>query len=67
MPIVIEKEGLAGEIYMPYWNLSKTSRLTTVDKKREWVDNMMPPGARTKFEIFKDTELGGHINHEFMR
>lgn len=62
-PIVIEKEGLAGEIYMPYWNLSKTSRLTTLDEKRWWVDNMMLSGARIKFEIFKDTELGGHINH----
>lgn len=34
-PIMVEKEWLANEVYIPYWNLSKTSRLTSVDEKRE--------------------------------
>lgn len=63
MPRVVEKEGQEESVYIPYWNVRKTSRLTTVDENSEWVDNMMPLGARTKFEIFKETELGSRLDH----
>lgn len=36
-------------VYVPCWNISKVSRLTAVGEKNEWVDNIMPPGARTKY------------------
>lgn len=63
MPRVVEKEGQEKGVYILYWNVRKTSRLTTVDEKSEWVDNMMPWGARTKFEIFKKMELGSRLDH----
>lgn len=61
--IEVEKFGRPGEVYIPYWNLSKTSRLISVEEKREWVESMMPLGARTKFDMFKETELGSRTDH----
>lgn len=63
MPRVVEKERQEKGVYIPYWNVRKTSRLTTVDEKSEWVDNMLRSGARTKFEIFKKMELGSRLDH----
>lgn len=48
---------------MPCQNISKVSRLTSVEEKNEWVENIMPPGARTKFEVYKDVELGSQLDH----
>lgn len=59
----MEKEGALEAVYMPYWNVGKMSRLISVDEKKKWVDNIMPPGAKTKFEIYKGTELGDRIYH----
>lgn len=34
-----------------------------IDEKKEWVDNIMPPAARTKFEVYKEMELGSRLDH----
>lgn len=44
------------KVYTPCWNVRKSSQLTSVDEKKEWVENILPPGARTKFEIYKADE-----------
>lgn len=61
--IEVEKYGIPDGVYISYWNLSKVSRLIYVDEKRQWVKKMMPLGVRTKFEIFKETNLGRKIDH----
>lgn len=38
------------------------SKLISIDEKRECVENMMPPGAGTKFDMFKETELESRID-----
>lgn len=50
-------------VYVPCWNVSKVYRLTSLDEKNEWVENLIPPGARTKFEIYKDVELNSRLDH----
>lgn len=52
-----------GAVYTPYWNMDKHSRLTIVEERGEWVDNLLPPGAKTKFEVYKEEELGSRIDH----
>lgn len=41
----------------------KNSRLTLMDEKKEWAENILSPGARTKFEIYKGKEPGSRIYH----
>lgn len=60
---VIEREGAAEAVYTLYWNVGKMSRLISVDETKEWVNNILPPGTKTKFEIYKDADLGGRIDH----
>lgn len=52
--IAVERYNLPNEVYILWWNLSKTSRLTSLEERKEWLDNMMAPGARTKFETYKE-------------
>lgn len=39
------------------------SRLISVDETKEWVNNILPPGAKNKFEIYKGADLGARIDH----
>lgn len=48
--IEVEDDGPPEDVYVPCWNLSKLTRLILLNEKREWVENIMPPGARVKFE-----------------
>lgn len=45
----VEKCGLPDDVYIPCWNLSKMSRLISLEEQREWTDNLMPPGASNNF------------------
>lgn len=58
-----KKSEMRGVVYTPYSNVDKHSRLTSMDERRDWVDNLLPPGAKTKFEVYKGEELGGRIDH----
>lgn len=46
-----EKGEVAKGVYVPCWNIGKHSRLMSKNEKKKRVDNILPPGARTKFEI----------------
>lgn len=50
-------------MYTPCWNVEKNSRLPSMDKKKEWVENILQLGARTKFEIYKGEKLGNRIDN----
>lgn len=58
-----EKGKMGGEVYTPCWNVGKNSWLTSMDEKKEWADNILPPSAKIKFEIYKGEELGNRIDH----
>lgn len=58
-----EKSEMRGVLYTPYWNVDKHSRLSSMDERRDWVDNLLPPGAKTKFEVYKGKELRGRIDY----
>lgn len=45
------------------WNVRKSSLLTSIDKKKKWAENILHPGTRTKFEIYKVKELRSCIDH----
>lgn len=59
----IAKEKGSERVYESCWNIGKSSRMISVDEKREWVGNILPSGARTKFEVDKSEELVSHIDH----
>lgn len=63
MAIEVEKHGLPNNMYIIYWNLSKMRRLTSWDERKEWVDNILPLGAKARFEIYREAELGCRIAH----
>lgn len=49
----IVKEKGSEEVYASCWNVGKSSRMISVNEKSEWVENILPPGARIKFEVYK--------------
>lgn len=49
-------------MYVPCWNVGKYNRLMSMGEKKEWAENILPQGARTKFEINKGEELGSRID-----
>lgn len=61
--IEVEKYNLVDDVFMPCWSLSKHMRLTTLDEREEWVENVLSPRAKTKFKAYKDTELGKKIDY----
>lgn len=63
VPKRMKKDEVAEVVYAPCWNIGKNSLLTSMDEKKELVDNILPPGAKTKFEIYKWAELGSRIDH----
>lgn len=50
-------------VYIPCWNVHKSNRLTSMEEKKDWVDNIMPPAARAKFDIYKEMELDRRLDH----
>lgn len=59
-----EEKGKVGrEVYTPCWNVKKNNRLTSVDERKEWAENILPLRAKTKVEIYPGKELGGRIDH----
>lgn len=52
------KGEVAEEVYASCWAVGKNSRLTSMDEKKEWAENILPPGARMKFKIYKGEEPG---------
>lgn len=63
MPQKVDRGNQGRGVYILCWNVNKSSQFTTADKKNELVDNIMPPGARTKFEMYKEVELGSRLYH----
>lgn len=51
------------DVYALCWNVRKNRRLTSMDEKKEWTENILSPGARVKFEIYKREKLGSRIDH----
>lgn len=45
------------DVYIPCWNINKSSWLTSVDEKNEWVDNIMPPEPRQNLRYIRRWSL----------
>lgn len=63
IPQEVDKGSQGEDVYIPCWNVNNSSQLTLDDEKSERVDNITPPAGRTKFEIYKEVELGNRLDH----
>lgn len=63
VPQEVDRGNQGESVYIPSSNINKSSRLTSVDKKNEWVDNIMSLGARTIFEMYKEVELCSRLDY----